>query len=113
MTHPTRGEIWFLSLDPTKGREQAGSRPALIVSVDPFNHGPAELTIVVPLTSKFKGVPFHVQISPPEGGLTQTSFAKCEDVRSVSTTRLSRKLGKVSGKTMTEVGDKLRVLLGL
>ena len=113
MTKPTRGEIWFVSLDPTQGGEQAGNGPALIVSVDPFNHGPAELTIAVPVTSKFKGVPFHVQIDPPEGGLNQTSFAKCEDVRSVSTTRLTRKLGSVSSKTMHEVEDKLRVLLGL
>ena len=75
MSKPTRGEIWFLNLDPTKGREQAGNRPALVVSVDLFNQGPAELVIVAPLTTKFKGVPFHVPITPPEGGLTQPSFA--------------------------------------
>ena len=40
---PSRGEIWFLNLDPAQGHEQSGSRPALVVSVDPFNHGPADM----------------------------------------------------------------------
>ena len=56
---PSRGEIWFLNLDPTQGREQAGSRPALVViSVDVFNHGPADLVVVLPVTSAAKGIPF-------------------------------------------------------
>ncbi|NLJ36638.1 MAG: type II toxin-antitoxin system PemK/MazF family toxin, partial [candidate division WS1 bacterium] len=38
---PSRGDIWMLDLDPTRGHEQAGKRPGLIVSADPLNHGPA------------------------------------------------------------------------
>jgi len=45
---PARGDIWDLDLNPIKGREQAGRRPALIVSVDPFNRGPADLIVAVP-----------------------------------------------------------------
>jgi mRNA interferase MazF len=113
MNDPSRGEVWFVKLDPTTGREQAGNRPALVISVDVFNHGPAELIVVLPITSKAKGVLFHVQVQPPEGGLTTPSFIKCEDVRSVSKQRLIKKLGSVSNRTMDEVEDRLRILLNL
>ena len=110
---PSRGEVWFLNLDPIQGHEQAGSRPALIISVDQFNHGPAALAVVLPITSKAKGIPFHVPLHPPEGGLKQLSFIKCEDVRSVSTMRLMQRWGRISLQTMLAVEDRLRILLGL
>lgn len=113
MNQASRGEIWLVSLNPTQGREQAGTRPALVISVDIFNHGAAELVVVIPITSKAKGIPLHVEIEPPEGGLTLTSFVKCEDVRSISTTRLAKRLGKVSPQTIDMVEDRMRILLGL
>lgn len=113
MTSTSRGEIWLASLDPTTGREQAGTRPTLVVSVDVFNDGAAELAVVIPITSKAKPIPLHVEVNPPEGGLTMTSYIKCEDIRSISTARLIRRLGKVSSQTMDVVEDRLRILLGL
>ncbi|MBA4184486.1 MAG: type II toxin-antitoxin system PemK/MazF family toxin [Acidobacteria bacterium] len=113
MTKASRGEIWLVNLSPTTGREQAGTRPALIVSVDIFNHGAAELIIAIPITSKAKGIPLHVEINPPEGGLNVQSFVKCEDMRSISTSRLIKKLGRVSSPTIDAVEDRLRILLGL
>ena len=113
MSKASRGEIWLVGLDATKGREQAGMRPALVVSVDIFNHGAAELVVVIPITSKAKGIPLHVEVTPPEGGLTMTSFVKCEDLRSISTSRLVRRLGKVSSPVIDNVEDRLRILLGL
>ena len=110
---PSRGEIWFLNLDPTQGREQAGDRPALVVSVDPFNHGPADLVIVLPVTSIAKGIPFHVRVAPPEGGVRQQSFIKCEDIRSVSRSRLKERWGTIGPQTMAAVEDRLRILVGL
>jgi mRNA interferase MazF len=47
---PNRGEIWLADLNPTRGHEQAGARPVLIISTDPFNYGPAGLVFVLPLT---------------------------------------------------------------
>ena len=113
MTKASRGEIRMVNLSPTAGREEAGTRPALIISVDMFNHGAAEIVIAIPITSRAKGIPLHVEINPPEGGLAVKSFAKCEDVRSISTARLKRKLGKVSAQVIDEVEDRLRILLGL
>jgi mRNA interferase MazF len=54
-----------------------------------------------------------VPVSPPEGGLTDPSFIKCEDVRSLSKSRLGSYRGRVSPITMAEVEDRLRILLGL
>ena len=113
MIKASRGEIWLVNLSPTRGREQAGTRPALIVSVDLFNHGAAELVVVIPVTSKAKGIPLHVEVNPPEGGLSLKSFVKCEDVRSISTARLMKKLGKVSPEIINAVEDRLKILLGL
>ena len=110
---PSRGEVWTVTLDPTKGREQAGKRPALVLSVDTFNHGPADLVVVLPITSKSKGIPFHVPIKAPEGGLKLESFVKCEDVRSISKERLIQRLGAVGPKTIESVEYRVRVLLGL
>lgn len=108
-----RGEVWPVSLDPVRGHEQAGTRPAVVVSVDRFNRGPAGLVVVLPLTSRAKGVPLHVAVSPPEGGLTTASFIKCEDIRSVSIDRLVWRLGSVRPSTMTLIEDRVRTLLGL
>src|SRR5215468_3505344 len=99
LPRPSRGEVWFLNLDPTQGGEQAGSRPALVISVDAFNHGPADLVVVLPITSQPKGIPFHVAVAPPEGGVRQPSFIKCEDVRSVSRSRFGERWGTVASKT--------------
>ena len=90
MAGPRRGEIWLTDLDPTRGHEQAGRRPALVVSADTFNSGPADLVIILPLTTKAKGVRSYVPVNPPEGGVRKVSFIKCEDVRSVARERLSK-----------------------
>ena len=113
MERRSLGEIWLVDLNPTRGREQAGNRPGLVVSVDLFNHGPADLVVILPITSKARNIPFHVGIDPPEGGLSQTSYIKCEDVRSVSKERLVRRLGVVTRETLTAVEDRLRILLNL
>lgn len=113
MNIPTRGEVWIVNLNPTKGHEQAGYRPGLVISVDTFNHGPAGLVVIIPITTKEKGIPFHVPIEPPEAGMSKKSFIKCEDVRSVSTERLSKCLGMVSPEILKVVEDRLKILLDL
>jgi mRNA interferase MazF len=110
---PRRGEIWLADLDPTRGHEQRGKRPVLVVSVDRFNEGPAGLVIVVPLTSRARGIPSHIRIAPPEGGLQTESFALVEAVRSISKTRLVRPWGPVSPGTLENVEVWMKTLLGL
>jgi mRNA interferase MazF len=110
---PARGEIWMCNFDPIRGHEQAGSRPALILSADLFNQSPADLVIVIPLTSQPKQVRSHVPVEPPEAGLKRRSFIKCEDIRSVSKQRLGKRWGVVSAQTLRAVEDRIRVLLQL
>jgi mRNA interferase MazF len=113
MAEPRRGEVWLVDLNPTRGREPFGRRPALIISVDLFNQGPAELIVVIPITSKEKRIPFHVPIEISDGGLLKRSFVKCEDIRSLSKDRLSKRLGLASQQAMDAVEDRLRILLNL
>ena len=109
-----RGEIWLADLNPTRGHEQAGRRPVLIVSTDAFNHGPASLVFVLPLTRTDRGVPIHIAIEPPEGGLTARSFVLCDALRPIAKERLSgRPWGAVTAQTMRKVEDILRILLDL
>jgi mRNA interferase MazF len=110
---PSRGDIWLADLNPIKGREQAGMRPCLVVSFNLFNQSPAKLVIVVPLTTRAKGIRTHVPLVPPEGGVSERGFIKCEDVRSVSTERLTSRWGAVSATTMRTVEDYVRILMGL
>ncbi len=113
MNEVKRGEVWLVSLDPTKGREQAGTRPCLVMSADGFNKTHLDLVLVFPITSKEKGFPTHVEIDPPEGGLTLKSYVKCEDLRSISKERLIKKLGKVTTKTMLSAERSTKFILGL
>ena len=71
--------------------------------MDLFYQGPAGLVVVIPLTTKEKGIPFHVEIKSPEGGLTKHSFVKCEDLRAVSKERLVQRLGRVTRNTLAAV----------
>lgn len=113
MTPPARGDVWLAELNPTRGHEQAGRRPVLVVSEDLFNQGPAGLVIVLPVTSTVRKIPSHVRVAPPEGGLRDRSAVLCEAVRSISRERLVARWGAVSARTMAEVEDRLRILLRL
>lgn len=111
---PSRGEIWYANLDPTIGHEQAGDRPVLIVSNDTFNHGPAGMVIVVPLTRTGRRIPLHVVVDPPEGGVTERSYVLCDNIRAISKDRLrGQARGQLTPETMIEVEDKLGILLDL
>ena len=110
---PARGEVWLVDLNPTRGHEQAGVRPCVVVSVDSFNSGPAGLLVVLPMTTTARGIPLHVSVIPPDGGVRRPSFVKCEDVRSVSSDRLIERWGTLANETMASVSDRLRVLLDL
>ena len=110
---PSRGEVWQVDLDPVRGREQGGRRSALVVSSDDLNQGPSGLVVLLPFTTVDKRLAFHLAVDPPEGGLRRRSFLKPEDIRSVSTGRMGRRLGTVSAATMEIVAERLSTLLEL
>jgi mRNA interferase MazF len=109
-----RGEVWLADLGPTRGREQAGERPVLIVSADPINWSPADIVVAVPFTTRRREIPTHVEVRPPDGGLRSVSYAICEQVRSLSVERLgARPFGRVPTAVLRTVEDQLRLLLVL
>jgi mRNA interferase MazF len=110
---PSRGEVWQVNLSPTEGHEQHGLRPFLVLSIDAMNHGPSGLVIGVPLTTTYRKIPGRVTIRPPEGGLTQESYALCDQVRTISTARLVRRMGRVQDKYVAQVLTYVKFLLGL
>lgn len=108
-----RGEVWDADLNPVRGREQKGSRPVLVISDNRLNNSEADLAIVVPFTRRDTGIPYRVPVEPPEGGLDTKSFAICEQIRSVSKDRLSRRRGLITAGTMSAVEDRIKILLAL
>ena len=110
---PARGEIWEADLNPTVGREQSGRRPVLVASDNALNSGPRGLVVVIPITGTARGLPSHVPVTPPDGGVTKPSVIMTEQIRSVSKDRLGGRYGVITRATMDQVERVLRIVLGL
>lgn len=108
-----RGEIWLVDFGEPIGREQAGRRPAVVVSADRLNEGPAGVVILVPCTTAYRGLPSHVELDPESSGLDSVSYAKCEDVKSVSERRLIARVGSANDEALFAIARALRFLLDL
>ncbi|MBB3753763.1 mRNA interferase MazF [Mycolicibacterium sp. BK634] len=113
-----RGEIWQVDLDPSRGSEADKQRPAVIVSNDRANITATRLgrgvLTVVPVTSNTDKIyPFQVLLSAANSGLAVDSKAQAEQVRSVATQRLVRRIGRISPAEMTNLDDALRLHLAL
>lgn len=108
---PLRGEIWLANLSPTIGNEQKGLRPVLVISENQFNSSKLNLCVIIPLTTKGKNYPSHIKIEPVISNLKQTSYIMCEAIRSVSKTRLIKKMGIISEDTLNNVREILNFIL--
>lgn len=108
-----RGEVWLVDFGQPIGHEQGYRRPAVVISADQLNRSRAELAIVLPVTTTRQDLPSHIEIEPGESGLSHTSYAKTEDIKSVSTQRLIRRLGAVAVDRLGRAEHALRLLLGL
>ncbi|MGB5943573.1 MAG: type II toxin-antitoxin system PemK/MazF family toxin, partial [Leeuwenhoekiella sp.] len=88
-----QGDIWELYLNPTKGSEQSGRRPVVIISGNMLNQH-LQVVIVCPLTTKIKNYKGNLILKPSESsGLVKESEVLTFHVRSVSKERLQNKLG--------------------
>lgn len=113
MTDARRGEVWLVDFGVPVGREGGYVRPAVVVSSDMLNAGPGGVVVVVPTTSSHRGLPIHVEIEPGESGLDSVSYAKCEDVKSVSVERMVHRFGVVSPEILHRIRRTLRYVLEL
>ncbi len=111
-----RGDIYQADLDPTQDSEQAGRRPVTIVSRDGINRS-SPVVVIVPIT-KFtpdkKIYPSqHLVRASSKNGLTQDSIIKCEQIRAIAKSRLSRKWGSLSEEDLAKVETALKIVLSL
>jgi mRNA interferase MazF len=113
MTHPRRGEIYLVSLDPTVGHEIRKTRPAVVIQNNVSNRY-SPITIVAAISSQF-GDPPHPREIPisPISGLTKPSAVILNQIRSVDRKRLVKRLGAVDAATMRRVDEALLISLGL
>jgi mRNA interferase MazF len=112
---PERGDLWWVDWSPGRGSEQTGYRPALVVQTDAANLNPRyPNTIVITVSTKGRNVPTHVRVEPtPANGLREVSFAKCEQLFTISKDRLSRRIGKLAHSELEQVVAALRLVLVL
>lgn len=108
-----RGEVYDVDLGQPIGHEPAFRRPAVVVSVDILNHSPGRLVVVVPLTSTAYGLRSHVEVEPGDSGLEHTSYARCDQLRVISTDRLSTRRGMVAADQRHAIDQALRFVLDL
>ncbi len=107
---PHRGEVWLVSLDPTRGHEVKKTRPAVIVTNDIYNEH-NWVVLVMPMTSGENAEYDQVLIRPPEGGLAKSSITLPDQLRAVDRARLVEQLGSLSPETLEKVDRSLRMVL--
>ena len=95
---PTRGDVFLIELDPTRGSEIRKTRPCLVVSPDELNQH-LRTVIVAPMTTGGQAYPWRVRCRFRE----RTGFVAIDQLRTVDSTRLVKRLGRVSPGTLSAV----------
>jgi mRNA interferase MazF len=113
-----RGDIFLVELDPDRESEASKTRPAIVVSNNAVNDSTERrgrgVVTVVPITANLRHIfPFQVLLPSDDTGLALDSKAQAEQVRSVSTDRLVRRIGVVGAERMRQLDDALRLHLSL
>lgn len=111
-----RGEIYFVNLNPVKGREQAGQRPVLVLSIDEINKLPLVVTAVVGTKGEniSRDYPTNVRVSPEESGLPMETVFLCFQIRFLDPKRFPKKpAGKVTGEVLAKIETAVCYCLGL
>jgi mRNA interferase MazF len=104
---PDAGDVVWLEFDPQAGHEQAGRRPAVVLSPASYN-GKTGLMVCCPLTTRIKGYPFEVVLASQPGSVVLSDQVKNLDWRARRATRN----GKVTDAELHQVRGKLRALIG-
>ena len=106
-----QGEIWYANLNPTKGSEQAGLRPVVIVSGNLLNQH-LNIILAVPLTTKVKHYKGNPVVQPTKAnGLKSESEMLVFHIRSISKDRLTKRLGTVEPAELAQFTKTLNDIL--
>ncbi len=105
---PAQGDLVWINMTPQAGHEQAGRRPAVVLSHLSYNRR-SKLAVLCPVTSRAKGYPFEVSL-PLNAGVTGVILA--DQVRNVDwQARRAEFIGKLNEETLSEVWEKVKALL--
>ena len=111
MARILRGDVRWADLNPTRGHEQAGQRPVLILSADVFNERSGTV-IAVALTSQPQRAGFPLTLELGTTRLPKPSWVKISQIRTLSAERIGKKVGTVTPEEVGQVIDGLNEILG-
>jgi len=109
-----KGDIYLADLDPTRGSEQAGTRPVVIFQKDILNKF-TRTVVVIPFTTNLKRaqLPSGVLVHKGDGGLREDSVALCHQIRVLDRSRLTTRLGSLAPATMEQIEAVLAFTLDM
>jgi len=111
MARILRGEIRWANLNPVRGHEQAGERPVLVLSHDVFNDRSGTV-IAVALTSQEPRAGYPLTLELVSAKLPKRSWVKVSQIRTLSTERIGKRLGRASDEELARVLDGLLEIVG-
>ena len=111
MARILRGDIFWADLTPTRGREQGGERPVLVLSHDTFNERSGTV-IAVAITSQQPRVDFPLVMEIHSASLPKQSWVKIGRIQTLSTLRLGKKLAHIASDELDRVVEGLTEIVG-
>jgi len=111
MARILRGEIYWANLDPTKGHEQSGQRPVLVLSQDVFNER-SGVVIAVALTSQPQRAGFPLSFELSSSVLPKRSWVKISQIRTLSVERIGKRIARASPEEIDQVIEGLNEIIG-
>lgn len=106
-----RGEIRWADLDPSRGHEQAGLRPVLVLSRDLFNER-SKSVIAVALTSRPQRAGFPLTLELTNQGLPKRSWVKISQIRILAAERIGKRIGRATPEELAQVIEGLNEIIG-
>ncbi|MFQ5431889.1 MAG: type II toxin-antitoxin system PemK/MazF family toxin [Nitrospinota bacterium] len=106
-----RGDIFWADLSPARGKEQAGRRPVLVISHEVFSKKSGTV-IALAITSKEPRAGFPLTLELADAKLPKRSWAKISQVRTISTERLGKKIGRAGAEEMEALIEGLLDIVG-
>jgi mRNA interferase MazF len=106
-----RGEIRWADLEPTRGREQAGKRPVLILSQDVFNERSGTV-VAVALTSQPQRAGFPLTLELRSRNLPKRSWVKISQIRTLSVERIGERLARATSEEIDQIVEGLNEIIG-
>jgi mRNA interferase MazF len=106
-------QVWLADFGQPVGSEQGGIWPVVVVASELHCKFPIDMTIVIPVTTRDRGLPHHVPIGSEESGLDRPSWARTEDITAISARRITigRPLGRLTAEEKAAVGRWVRRMI--